>query len=76
LEKAGNLRGAVEKYRAALELCPDHEGFRVNFAISLLRSGQWNQGIAELREAVRRDPDNNTVKAALDDALRQAPRER
>jgi protein O-GlcNAc transferase len=76
LEKAGNLRGAVEKYRAALELWPDHVGFRVNFAVSLLRSGQWNQGIAELREAVRRDPDNNTVKAALDDALRQAPRGR
>lgn len=73
LEKAGNLRGALEKYRAALELCPEHVGFRVNFAVGLLRLGQWNQGIAELREAVRRDPGNSTVKAALDDALAQAP---
>ncbi len=74
-EKAGNLRGALEKYRAALELCPEHVGFRVNFAVVLLRLGQWSQGIAELREAVRRDPRNSTVKAALDDAVAQAPHE-
>jgi tetratricopeptide (TPR) repeat protein len=72
-EKAGNLRSALEKYRAALELCPEHVGFRVNFAVALLRLGQWSQGIAELREAVRRDPGNGVVKAALDDALAQAP---
>ncbi len=74
LEKAGNLRGALEKYRAALELSPEHIGFRVNFAVALLRLGQWDQGIAELREAARRDPGNTTVKAALADALAQAPR--
>lgn len=73
LEKAGNLRGALEKYRAALELSPEHVGFRVNFAVGLLRLGQWSQGIAELREALRRDPGNSAAKAALDDALAQAP---
>jgi len=35
-EKAGNLRRALEKYRAALDLCPEHVGFRVNFAVALL----------------------------------------
>jgi tetratricopeptide (TPR) repeat protein len=72
-EKAGNLRAALEKYRAALELSPDHVGFRVNLAVVLLRLGQWSQGIAELRETLRRDPNNSAVKAALDDALAQAP---
>ena len=27
--------------------------------------GQWKEGLAELREALRRDPDNAKVKAAL-----------
>ena len=75
-EKAGNLRSAVEKYRAALELCPEHVGFRVNLAAALVRLGQWTEGIAQLREALRRDPANSAVKAALNDALVQAPRER
>jgi protein O-GlcNAc transferase len=73
LEKAGDLRGAVDKYRAALDLYPEHAGVRVNYAIALLRLGQWGQGLAELREAVRRDPGNALLKATLDDALTQAP---
>ena len=73
LEKQGDLRGALEKYRAALELDPDHVGIRVNYAVALLRLGQWTPGLAELREAVRRDPNNPVLKAALDDALSQAP---
>lgn len=73
LEKTGNLRGALDKYRAALELSPEHVGFRVNFAVALLRLGQWSQGIAELRDAVRRDPGNTAAKSALDDALAKVP---
>ena len=73
LEKAGDLAGALEKYRAARKLLPDHNGIRVNFAIALLRLGQWKEGLAELREAVRREPDNAVLKAALDDALAKAP---
>jgi tetratricopeptide (TPR) repeat protein len=74
LEKAGNLRGALEKYRAALERYPEHVGIRLNFAIVLLRLGQWEQGIAELREVVRRDPNNLPARKALEEALAQAPR--
>jgi protein O-GlcNAc transferase len=73
LEKGGNLRAALEKYRAALELYPEHVGIRTNFAVALLRLGHWSEGLAQLREALRRDPDNVTLKAALDDALAQAP---
>ncbi len=73
LEKGGNLPGAVEKYRAAAALDPEHPGIRVNFGVALLRLGRWKEGLAELREALRRDPGNAQVKRALDDALEQAP---
>jgi len=75
LEKAGNLRGALEKYRAAVALDPEHVGIRVNFGAALLRLGRWKEGLSELREALRRDPGNALVKAALEDALEQAPLE-
>jgi protein O-GlcNAc transferase len=75
LEKAGNLPDALKKYRAALDLYPEHIGIRVNVAAALLHLGQRTQGLAELREAARRDPENTTVKAALADALAHAPPE-
>ncbi len=73
LEKGGDLRGALQKYRAALEADPEHVGIRVNFAAALLRLGQWSQGVSELREALRRDPDNAVVKQALNDSLLRRP---
>jgi len=73
LEKAGDLRGAFDKYQAARMLDPEHVGIRLNFGVALLRLGQWKEGLAELREALRRDPDNAQVKTALKDALEQAP---
>ncbi|MDQ6665609.1 MAG: tetratricopeptide repeat protein [Acidobacteriota bacterium] len=73
LEKTGNLRAALQEYRAAVEADPEHVGIRVNFAAALLRLGQWSRGVAELREALLRDPDNTAVKQALDDALSRAP---
>jgi tetratricopeptide (TPR) repeat protein len=75
LEKTGNLPAALEKYRAAVGLLPGHAGIRVNFAVALLRLGQWQQGLAELREAIRLEPGVALWKAALEDALKQAPAE-
>jgi predicted Zn-dependent protease len=73
LEKKGDLRGALEKYRKALDLNPDHVGIRVNYAVALLRLGQWTDGLTQLHEALRRDPGNAQIQAALKDALAQAP---
>lgn len=73
LEKSGNLRGALEKYRQAVALDPEHAGFHMNFGVALLRLGQWKEGLAELRDAARRDPDSALIKTALQDALEQAP---
>jgi superkiller protein 3 len=73
LEKAGDLRGAAAKYREAIALDPEHVGFRLNLGVALLRLGQWKEGLDQLRESVRRDPDNTLAKTALSDALEQAP---
>lgn len=73
LEKAGDLRGAIEKYQAALELDPSHSGFRLNYGLALCRLGRWDEGITELREILRRDPDNAEAARALYIALEQQP---
>ncbi len=73
LEKQGNLQAALDKYRRAVQLDPDHVGLRVNFAVALLRLGQWTEGLNQMHEALRRDPGNAQIRAALKDALAQAP---
>jgi tetratricopeptide (TPR) repeat protein len=65
LEKQGDLRGALEKYRAASELVPDEDGYRLNFALALCRLNRWDQGISEMRDIVRRDPNNADAQKAL-----------
>ncbi len=73
LQKEGNLQAALEKYREASQLYPDHIGIRVNYAVALLRLGQWTDGLNQLHEALRRDPGNAQIRTALKDALSQAP---
>ena len=58
LEKSGNVRGALAKYRAALDLDPTGYAFRLNYALALCRLDRWQNGIAELRDVLRVDPDN------------------
>lgn len=76
LEKTGDLRGALAKYRSALLLFPDHTGIRTNLAVVLLKLGRWDEGLAEFRETLRRDPNNAELKRALDDALEQYQKHR
>ncbi len=45
----------------------------MNLGVALLRLGQWQEGLVELRDAARRDPDSALIKTALQDALEQAP---
>ncbi len=72
LEKAGNLVAALEKYRGALDLDPLHAGYRRNLGLGLCRLGQWEQGIAELREVLRQNPDDVEATKALYIALEKA----
>ena len=73
LQKVGNLPGALEKYRAALLLNPESVPIRVNLAVVLLRLGQWSDGLNNLHDALLRDVSNAKIRAALKDALAQAP---
>lgn len=74
LEKSGDLRGALAKYREASQLDPNHIGIRINYGVALLRLGQWNEGLEQLHTALLRDPKNAHLKAILKDALAQAPK--
>lgn len=65
LEQRGDIVGALEKYRAASELAPEQDGYRLNFALALCRLNRWDEGIAEMREIVRRDPNNADAQRAL-----------
>lgn len=72
LEKAGNLTGALEKYRDAVRLDPMVTVFRRNMALALCRLGRWDEGIAELREVLKEDPDDAQATKALYIALENA----
>ena len=74
LEKDGNLPAALAKYQAALELDPEHAGFRLNLGLALCRMGRWDQGIAQMREVLRHDPNNAAAAKALFAALEQQPK--
>jgi len=74
LEKSGNLPAALGKYQAALDLDPEHEGFRLNLGLVLCRLGRWDEGIAQMREIVRRDPNNAEAVKALYAALDRKPK--
>jgi tetratricopeptide (TPR) repeat protein len=73
LEASKDLRGALEKYRQAVKLYPERVGIRVNYAVALLRLGQWTEGLEELHQACLSDPGDEKIKVALQDALAQAP---
>jgi tetratricopeptide (TPR) repeat protein len=65
LEKEGDVKGALEKYRAALDLDPRHEGFQLNHGLALCRLGHWADGITEIREVVREHPENTDASRDL-----------
>lgn len=73
LEKAGELHEALNKYRAAVELAPQNVPMRVNYAVALLRMGQWTPGLNELHAALLMDPGNSKIQEALRQAIAQAP---
>ncbi len=73
LEKNGDSKAALEKYREALQLDPDNVDIRVNLARSLLRSAQWKEGLSQLNESMQRRPGDPALQAMWENALHQAP---
>jgi tetratricopeptide (TPR) repeat protein len=76
LEKSGDIRAALAKYRGALDMDPTGFGFRLNYALALCRLGRWHDGVVELREVLRLDPDNADAAKALYIATEQAAKAR
>lgn len=74
LEKAGDVEGAVGQYAAALELDPSVASVRVNYGLALCRLERWDEGLEELREALRMEPGNSRATAAFYSAMEQAAR--
>jgi tetratricopeptide (TPR) repeat protein len=72
LEKSGRISAAADRYRAALENDPLADTVRRNLGLALCRLGRWDEGIAELREALRLNPDDAETARALYIALDQA----
>ncbi len=69
LQKAGDVRGAIVKYRGALELDPLHPGFHLNYGLALCDAGQWDGCVGEIEESLRLDPGNPKATQALYVAL-------
>ena len=72
LEKSGQVAAAVDKYRAALNIDPLLGAIRRNLGLALCRLQHWDEGIAELREALRLYPDDAETTRALYIAIDQA----
>jgi tetratricopeptide (TPR) repeat protein len=74
LERSGKLEAAVDRYASALEVDPLNTVFRRNLALALCRKGRWQEGIQELREVLRLDPNDEAAAKALYIAQEMAQR--
>ena len=61
----GDFNAAGAKYRAALDLDPEAAGVRLNYGLVLCRLQRWHEGIDEIQEVLRLDPDNGDASRAL-----------
>jgi predicted Zn-dependent protease len=56
---------AVDCYRRAVEVDPDHEEARLGLAVALLESRKYAEAAEQLEEVRRRQPDNLRVRVGL-----------
>ena len=72
LEDSGNSSEALKKLKAALEINPEQNRFRYNYALALCHAGRWQDGIAQLREVIDNDPGDVEARRALFIAMDKA----
>ncbi len=65
LEQAGELDGALNKYREAVGLDPLNPVFKRNLALVLCRLGRWEEALVELKEVLEIDPADAKATRAL-----------
>jgi len=70
-KEAGNLVGAVKAYQHALELAPDVADTYLHLGHLQYRIGAAEEGIATLREALRRDSEIGDAREAVEDFTQQ-----
>ena len=76
LEKSGDVKAALVKYRAGLDLDPSDIVVRLNYGLALCRLARWQEGAEELREVLRLDPNNAEAAKGLYIAIDQARAQR
>ena len=69
LESKGDLLGALQKYRVAVDLYPDQIEFERNLGLVFCRLGQWEEGITQLRKVLKQHPGDVEATRALYIAL-------
>jgi tetratricopeptide (TPR) repeat protein len=84
LQRAGDVIGAIDNYKAALEILPDRVDALSNLGAAYVQLGQYDKAIAQYQAALKADPLNTAVRlnlglafyksAQLDEAIPQLRR--
>jgi tetratricopeptide (TPR) repeat protein len=65
LQQAGDVLGAIDTYKAALEIFPDRADALSNLGAAYVKLGQYDDAIARYNEALKVDPMANSVRFNL-----------
>jgi tetratricopeptide (TPR) repeat protein len=65
LQKAGDVLGAIDNYKAALAIMPDRADALSNLGAAYVKLGQYDEAIAQYQTALKSDPLNSTVRLNL-----------
>ena len=66
LAKTGDLKGAQQEYKIAIQLKPNYENAYYNLGVALNEDGQINDAKYSLSKALELDPNDDRVVALLD----------
>lgn len=69
LRELGRLDGAIERYRQAIELDPEHASAWLNLGIALADAGRCDESVAAAKRAVALAPEDAAALYSLADAL-------
>ena len=65
LQRAGDILGAIDNYKATLTLAPDRVDAMSNLGAAYVQLGQFDDAIAQYQAALKQDPFNATVRFNL-----------
>jgi tetratricopeptide (TPR) repeat protein len=65
LQKAGDILGAIDAYKAALAISPERTDALSNLGAAYVRLGQFDDAITQYEAALKGDPVNSTVRLNL-----------